>query len=175
MQSQLSCLSSAPEIPTHSGAMVRKAGLSMSFSSVSTVVVSIAVGGGIALQSAMNAALARRVGTLEATLVSVTVTWLFIIALLVAGIRSGRLGQVTSAPPYLLLGGFLGAAVLITAVMVVPRLGTGALIASFVVGQLVGAMLLDHFGAFGLRQIPITPVRAGGTILLLVGMRLMLR
>mgnify|MGYP001568843096 CR=1 FL=1 len=47
--------------------------------------------------------------------------------------------------------------------------------AAFVVGQLIGALLLDHFGAFGLRHIPITPVRIAGAALLLVGMRLVIR
>ncbi|MBI4199629.1 MAG: DMT family transporter [Chloroflexi bacterium] len=147
----------------------------MSLSSLAMVLVSVAVGGGIALQSAINAALAKRLGTMEATLVSVTVTWVFVLALLAAGLRSGKLAQVTSAPPHLFLGGFLGAAVLITAIIVVPRLGTAGLIASFVVGQLIGAMLLDYLGAFGLRHIPITPVRVGGAVLLLLGMRMMLR
>ena len=147
----------------------------MNVTVIAMAIASVAVGIGIALQSAVNTALARRVGTLEATLVSVTVTWLFVAILLLTGLRRGSLGQVVSAPPYLFIGGFLGAAVLITAITVVPRLGTGGLIAAFVVGQLIGSLLLDHFGAFGLRHIPITPVRLAGAALLLVGMRLVLR
>ncbi len=147
----------------------------MSLSLISLVVASVAVGGGIALQAAVNTALSRRVGTFEATLISVTITWLFIVILVLAGLRSGKLGMVTSTPPYLLIGGFLGAAILITAITAVPRLGTAGLIASFIVGQLIVAMLLDHFGAFGLRHIPITPVRIAGAVLLLIGMRLVLR
>ncbi|MFH1141578.1 MAG: DMT family transporter [Chloroflexota bacterium] len=147
----------------------------MNLSVIAMAITATAVGIGIALQSAVNTALARRIGTLEATLVSVTVTWLFVAILLLAGLRRGSLGQVLSVPPYLLIGGFLGAAVLITAITLVPRLGTGGLIAAFVVGQLIGSLLLDHFGAFGLRHIPITPVRLAGAALLLVGMRLVIR
>ncbi|MBI4337702.1 MAG: DMT family transporter [Chloroflexi bacterium] len=143
--------------------------------SVVALVVSVVVGGGAALQAAVNATLARRVGNLEATFVSVTVTWLFVVALLAVGLRSGKLVEVTAAPLYLLIGGFLGAAILITAIIVVPRLGVGTTIAALVVGQLLGALLLDHFGAFGLRHIPISPLRVAGVVLLLLGMRLVLR
>ncbi len=147
----------------------------MNLSVIAMAVTAGAVGIGISLQSAVNTALARRIGTLEATLVSVSVTWLIVATLLLTGLRRGSLGQVLLVPPYLLIGGFLGAAVLITAITVVPRLGTGGLIAAFVVGQLIGSLILDHFGAFGLRHIPITPVRLAGAVLLLAGMRLVIR
>ena len=147
----------------------------MNLSVVAMAITATAVGTGIALQAAVNTSLARRIGTLEATLVSVTVTWLILATLLLVGLRRGSLGQVLSVPPYLLIGGFLGAAILIAAVTFAPRLGTGGLIAAFVVGQLIGALLLDHFGAVGLRHIPITPVRLAGAALLLVGMRLVIR
>ena len=147
----------------------------MNLSVIAMAITTVAVGIGIALQVAVNTALARRIGTLEATLVSVTVTWLFVAMLLLPGLRRGGLGQVLSVPPYLLIGGFVGAAVLITAITFVPRLGTAGLIAAFLVGQLLGSLLLDHFGAFGLRHIPITPGRLAGAALLLVGMRLIIR
>ncbi len=147
----------------------------MNLSLIAMAIITVAVGIGIALQAAVNAALARHVGTIEATLVSVTITWLFVATLLFTGLRRGSLGQVLSVPPYLLIGGFLGAAILITAITVVPRLGAGGLIAAFVVGQLIGSLVLDHFGAFGLRQIPVTPGRLVGAALLLAGMRLIVR
>ena len=147
----------------------------MNLSIIAMTIITAVVGIGIALQSAINAALARHVGTIEATLVSVTITWLFVATLLFTGLKRGNLGQVFSVPPYLLIGGFLGAAIVITAITMVPRLGTGGLIAAFVVGQLIGSLLLDHFGAFGLRQIPITPGRMVGAALLLAGMRLIVR
>jgi transporter family-2 protein len=147
----------------------------MGLSSTALVAMSVTVGGAIALQAAVNAALARRVGTMEATLISVTITLLLMVVLLAAGLRSGKLAEITSVPPYLFVGGFLGAAILITAVVVVPRLGTGTLIASFIVGQLVAAIILDHFGLFGHQRIPVDLTRIGGAFLLMAGMGMMMR
>lgn len=147
----------------------------MGLSSTALVAMSVTVGGAIALQAAVNAALARRVGTLEATLISVTITLLFMVVLLAAGLRSGKFSEITSVSPYLFVGGFLGAAILITAVVVVPRLGTGTLIASFIVGQLVAAIILDHFGLFGHQHVPVGLPRIGGVFLLVAGMWLILR
>jgi transporter family-2 protein len=85
------------------------------------------------------------------------------------------MSQITSVPPYLFVGGFVGAAVLVTAVVAVPRLGAASLIAALIVGQLIGAMILDHFGLLGLQDTPMTPIRLGGAILLVIGMGLVLR
>lgn len=147
----------------------------MGLSSTVLVAMSVMVGATIALQAAVNAALARRVGTMEATLISVTITLLLMVVLLAAGLRSGKFAEITSVPPYLFVGGFLGAAILITAVVVVPRLGTGTMIASFIVGQLVAAIILDHFGLFGHQRISVDLTRIGGAFLLMAGMGMIMR
>lgn len=147
----------------------------MNFSTLALLLVTVTVGSGIALQAVVNTALARTVGILEAAFVSVTVTWVIVAVVLIAGVRSGNLSQITSVSPYLFVGGFVGAAVLVTAVVAVPRLGAASLIAALVVGQLIGAMILDHFGLLGLQNTPITPIRLGGAMLLVIGMGLLLR
>ena len=147
----------------------------MNFSTLALLLVTVTVGSGIALQAVVNTALARTVGILEAAFVSVTVTWVIVAVVLIAGVRSGNMSQITSVPLYLFVGGFVGAAVLVTAVVAVPRLGAASLIAALVVGQLIGAMILDHFGLLGLQDTPITPIRLGGAMLLVIGMGLLLR
>ena len=147
----------------------------MNFSTLALLLVTVTVGSGIALQAVVNTALARTVGILEAAFVSVTVTWVIVAVVLIAGVRSGNMSQITSVPLYLFVGGFVGAAVLVTAVVAVPRLGAASLIAALVVGQLIGAMILDHFGLLGLQGTPITPIRLGGAMLLVIGMGLLLR
>lgn len=137
--------------------------------------LSLAVGAGISLQAGVNAALARIVGITESTLVSVSVTWVCIVLLLAVGFRSGNMGQVGAAPPYLLIGGFFGAAILLTASRVVPAIGVAGYVAALIAGQLLASVALDHVGAFGHPRYPLDAARAAGVALLLLGMKLVLR
>ncbi|MSQ34043.1 MAG: DMT family transporter [Dehalococcoidia bacterium] len=139
------------------------------------IVVGVLVGAGVALQATINSALSRTTGALEATFVSVTVTLILIGTLLLVGLSSGHLGQVASAPRYLLVGGILGGAFLISAVLLVPKVGAVSFLTSVVVGQLAGALVLDHFGVLGLPRIPLSLPRVLGILLLLAGMRLVFR
>jgi len=132
-------------------------------------------GVGASLQALVNAELARRVGPVEAVLVSALITVGTLALLMALGVRSGRLGAVMGVPPYLLIGGILGASILLSTVWAVPRVGTATFVSAIVVGQLVGALLLDHFGVLGAPRIPITWVRVVGVVLLLAGMRLVVR
>jgi transporter family-2 protein len=53
-----------------------------------------------------------------------------------------------------------------------PRLGAAALLALIVLGQLVTALLVDHFGWLGFPQQPMTALRLLGALLLFGGMLL---
>ena len=130
-------------------------------------------GGGV--QASMNAALGRIVGVTEATLVSVTGTWLSVVLLLIVGFRSGNMGQVTSTPPYLLIGGLFGAMILLTATRSVPIIGVAAFSSALIVGQLVSSVVLDQMGAFGHASHPLDAGRVLGIAFLLVGLKLVLR
>jgi transporter family-2 protein len=136
---------------------------------------SFAIGAGSAVQSSINAALARLTGVIEATFVSVTVTWLLVIALLALGFGNGDLMRVVSSPWYLLLGGVFGAMFLVVAIKAVPSIGVGAFLVTVIVGQLAGSMVLDQLGAFGNPQRSIDASRIAGIVLMLVGIKLVIR
>jgi len=55
-------------------------------------------------------------------------------------------------------GGIFGAIFIITAILMVPRLGAAMVLTLIVVGQMVGSLAFDHFGAFG---VPIHPRKDG--------------
>ena len=135
----------------------------------------LAVGVGSSVQSSMNAALTGIVGVVEATFVSVTGTWAIVIVALLLGLGSGNLARVTSTPWYLMLGGVFGAAFLFTANKVVPAIGTGAFISAVIVGQLTSSVLLDQIGAFGNAQRDVDAARIAGVVLMLVGMKLVIK
>lgn len=79
------------------------------------------------------------------------------------------------APWWAWLGGLLGAIYVVTAILVTPRLGAAALVAVTVTGQLVAALVMDHFGWLGLPLQPLSSARIVGAVLLMAGVFLMTR
>lgn len=105
-----------------------------------------------------------------------SVTLATVIVLMLVGFgNGGSLSRVTGAPWYLLLGGFFGAAFIVTSNKTVPIIGVGAFLTLVILGQLAGSMLLDQLGAFGNPQRDIDLPRVLGIVLMLVGMKLVIR
>lgn len=78
----------------------------------------------------------------------------------------GNLGQV---PWWAWTGGLIGAVFVTASVVLAPRLGATLLVGGVVTGQLMGSLLIDHFGLVG---FPVTPVSVGrllGVALLVAG------
>jgi transporter family-2 protein len=53
--------------------------------------------------------------------------------------------------------------------------GGAAFIALIVAGQMTGAMLLDHYGALGFPERPVTALRLAGVAMVVVGVVLLTR
>ncbi len=134
----------------------------------------IAVAAVSAMQPPINAALARRTGGLGAAAFSFLIGF---VVLLVAAAVSGNLrpSTLSGVPWWMLTGGLLGALFVYSTILLVPHLGAAGLMASVVAGQLVGGLVADHFGWFGLTPVPFTWPRAAGFVLLLAGLALVLR
>lgn len=128
----------------------------------------------IAIQPSINARLARKIGSYESSMISFAVGTLALAAVVTLAGR-GNLRNLTSASWWELTGGFLGAFFVTLTIVCVPRLGTTAVMAAIITGQLAAGALLDHFGLFGLRQLPLTPLRLAGMILLAAGAALVIR
>lgn len=62
-----------------------------------------------------------------------------------------------------------------TTTLVGPRLGAAASLCLVVLGQLLAALLVDHFGWLGFPQHSISLVRVAGVALLLAGVVLITR
>jgi transporter family-2 protein len=100
--------------------------------------------------------------------------------LLLAGVvvAAGEAGGFSGAFDvrwYYLLGGVLGAAYVLTALIVVKEIGAGGVAAATITGQLTLAVILDRLGVLGLEETPITPERIAGVALLLAGTYLIVR
>ncbi len=132
--------------------------------------------GGVAVasQPSINARLAEKVGLIESAFISFLIGALVLLVLLVLSGR-GFIRGWGQASWWEYSGGLLGALFVSLTILVVPRLGTTAALAAAIAGQLSTGLLLDHFGAFGLRGAPIGGLRILGVVLLFSGAALVLR
>lgn len=139
------------------------------------LILLMACGGlAVAIQPSINARLAQKIGSYESSLISFAVgTLAMFVVVMIAG--RGNLRNVVDTSWWELTGGLLGAFFVTMTIIAVPRLGTLAVMAVIIAGQLTTAALLDQYGAFGLRQIPLTSVRGIGIVLLCIGAGLVIR
>jgi transporter family-2 protein len=139
------------------------------------VILMAAVGGLIAAQPAVNAGLGKETGSLAAALISFAVGTLLLAGIVVLAGETGGISGMFEVPWYYLLGGVLGAAYVLTALVVVKEIGAGGTAAATITGQLILSIVLDRLGVLGLEETPITPERVAGIGLLLAGTYLIVR
>ncbi|HXE94928.1 MAG TPA: DMT family transporter [Dongiaceae bacterium] len=122
----------------------------------------------MAVQPSINARLARIVGVLESSCISFAVGTVALL-MMVLLVGRGSLRGVAGASWWELTGGLLGAFFVTMTILVVPRIGTAAAMAAIIAGQLATGLLMDHFGLFGGRHIPLDTSRMLGVALLMAG------
>lgn len=128
----------------------------------------------VAVQPSINGRLAQKVGTFESSCISFAVGTLLLAAVvLIAG--KGSFKGLASASWWELTGGGLGAFFVTMTIIAIPRIGTTAAMAMVIGAQLTTGVLLDHFGLFGFRTIPLDGKRAIGIALLMAGTGLIIR
>ncbi len=134
--------------------------------------VTLVLAGGalIALQAPTNAMLAKAGGSpILAALISFAVgTAALLLVWIGSGNRPGA-APFTGLPYYAWFGGLYGAFFVTVAAFVAPRIGLGSLITIGIAGQILMALVLDHFGVLGLPREPVTLTRLAGAALVLAG------
>jgi transporter family-2 protein len=128
----------------------------------------------VALQPSVNARLAQKIGLVESSTISFLVGTIALFLLALA-FGQGSFRALTQVSWWELTGGLMGAFFVSAVILVVPRLGTGAVMAVAIAGQLLMALLLDQFQFFGFREIPINLSRVSGAVLMLLGTWLIVR
>lgn len=129
----------------------------------------------MAVQGSLNAALGKIIGLLEATFIVHAIgTTTIILALYVFQLGRGNLGNIPQAPWYLYLGGLISVIIIYGVVASIANVGVAVATTGIIVGQVGTALVIDHFGFFGLERIPFTWLKAAGIVLLSLGAKLML-
>jgi transporter family-2 protein len=139
------------------------------------VLLTAVAGGLIALQAPINAGLGRSTGSLPAALVSFGIGTIALASIVILSGKAGGLGSTFDVSWYYLLGGFLGAIYVTTALTVVSVIGAGGVAAATISGQLTASVAIDRLGLFGLDQVALTPERVAGVVLLIAGTVLIVR
>ena len=125
------------------------------------LIIALAAGVALATQSAINTQLAKAMSgeAVIATFISFAVGT--IVLFFIAWVKTdlwGNLSAIPSQPWWKLIGGVLGAIVVFTTVLLAPKLGITAMLFFIIVGQLITAATIDHFGLIGMpiREVNVT-------------------
>ena len=125
------------------------------------LIIALVAGVALATQSAINTQLAKAMSgeAVIATFISFAVGT--IVLFFIAWVKTdlwGNLSAIPSQPWWKLIGGVLGAVVVFTTVLLAPKLGITAMLFFIIVGQLITATTIDHFGLIGMpiREVNIT-------------------
>lgn len=134
--------------------------------------IMLLAGIGIPILAAMNSALGTRIGS-PVTAAAVLFTVAFIGAWTIAsfaglpGIRA-----VVFAPKHLLLAGTLVLFYVLSITVIAPKFGVGNAVFFVLLGQILSATLIDHFGLFGAAISQLTLTRGLGLCLMAMGIAL---
>ncbi len=131
--------------------------------------IMLAAGIGIPTLAALNAALGRYMGSPAAA--AAILFGVALIVAVVATILTGpqALARAAGAPKYLFLGGVLVAFYVLSITYIAPSFGVGNAVFFVLIGQLISAAAIDHFGLFGAQISPMNLIRASGIALMGIG------
>lgn len=129
----------------------------------------------MAVQGSLNTVLSKVVGLLEATfIVHFTGTVILLVLLFILGMGKGNLHAWPDVPWYAYFGGILGVFIIYLVVASIPSVGVANATTAIIVGQVLTALIIDHFGAFGLERMAFGWNELAGLVLLAIGAKLLL-
>ena len=133
------------------------------------IAIMLAAGIGIPILAALNAALGRHIGSPAAA-----ATILFIVAFIVSAVVALATNpqvatKLATAPKHLFLAGALIAFYVLSITWIAPTMGVGNAVFLVLLGQLISAAAIDHFGLFTAQPSPLTLTRSAGIALMATG------
>jgi transporter family-2 protein len=85
------------------------------------------------------------------------------------GWQSGALAPLKDVHPLLLTAGVLGASLVFAIAWLIPRVGAGPLMITLLAGQVIGGLVMSHFGWLGSPEQPITWAKILGVVVMIGG------
>ncbi len=139
--------------------------------------IPIAAGAALTTQFAVNAQLRTVVGgpVIAAAISFFVGTVALAIAALLVNRNVPEISAVTSSPWWVWIGGLLGAAFVLASIIFTPRLGAATTVGLFLTGQVIGSIVIDHFGLLRVAVHEATVPRIFGAALVIAGVFLVQR
>jgi bacterial/archaeal transporter family-2 protein len=121
------------------------------------IILALCAGMMIPFQSAMNAQLGKTLQSSYFSALTVFVVAMIGMSLYIIVLRHPvpAVQNFKSAPTRSYLGGILGAAYILLIVICAPKLGIGNVTVMVLLGQIIAAMVIDHWG---LLNTPVHPI-----------------
>ena len=91
------------------------------------------------------------------------------VAIGLTGWQSGALDPLKHVHPVLLTVGVLGACLVFAIAWLIPQVGAGAVMITLLAGQVLGGLLMSHYGWLGSPVQPVTPVKLAGVAVMIGG------
>jgi transporter family-2 protein len=138
------------------------------------LLLALITGAGVAAQSVINSRLRLLLGGPIWAAAAQFIVGLLL--LLLAAVASRQPAPITTglggAPWWVWTGGAFGATFIVVTIVLTAKIGATLTLASIIVGQLIAALVVDHYGLFGGTVVRLTPQRLAGVALLLLGVML---
>ena len=138
------------------------------------ILFAVVVGMLLPIQAASNAGTSNYLGDVAYTALLSFVVGTLLITAYILVLKPSLNSEISELRPpnYILLGGIISVIYTLAITFLSPRLGVGNTLFIIVVGQMVSALLVDHFGVFDSIQHQITLKRVIGVGLMLLGLYL---
>ncbi|MTI58900.1 MAG: DMT family transporter [Firmicutes bacterium] len=138
------------------------------------LVLAALAGLSMAVQGSLNAVLGKKTGILEASFIVHFTAVIVLLIFILINLSKINIPQWRKIPWYLYLGGLLGVIISYTVIITIPKLGVAVATTAIITAQVLTASFIDHFGIFGLEEIPFTWIKLVGVFFLAAGVRLLL-
>lgn len=136
--------------------------------------LALLVGAALPVQFSINAQLRNAVGgpVMAAAISFVVGTLCLLVAFVVSRQPMPRGARLADAPWWVWTGGALGATYVLLSIVLLPRIGAATTVGLIVAGQMVTALVLDHYGLLNVPVHRISVLRVLGAILVIAGVGL---
>ena len=91
------------------------------------------------------------------------------LAIGLTGWQSGALDPIRQVHPVLLTAGVLGASLVFAIAWLIPQVGAGPLMITLLAGQVIGGLVMSHFGWLGSPVQPVTLTKIAGVLVMVGG------
>lgn len=85
------------------------------------------------------------------------------------GWQTGALGPLKLVHPLLLTAGVLGACLVFAIAWLIPQVGAGPVMITLLAGQVIGGLIMSHFGWLGSPVQPVTITKLVGVLIMIGG------